>query len=51
MVTYTILHEFTTCDPCHVQQQANNDYFWYLLFSEREQKSEHYLFWINTFIW
>lgn len=46
MVTYTILHEFTTCDPCHVPNKAIMIIFDISYFQE-EQKNEYYLFWIN----
>lgn len=46
MVTYTILHEFTTCDPCHVPNKVIMIIFDISYFQE-EQKNEYYLFWIN----
>lgn len=43
MVTYTILHEFTTCDPCHVPNKVIMIIFDISYFQE-EQKNEYYLF-------
>lgn len=42
MVTYTILHDFTTCDPCHVFNKTMTIIFDISYFQE-EQKNEHYL--------
>lgn len=37
MVTYTILHDFTTCDPCHVFNKTM------MIIISYFQKNEHYL--------